>query len=214
MRCDFKIMGVESRMANIEVTKMALNLDDSDVFIDKKMRMNPRLSSLDVLRMPAGIGVSHRVILQDDIILSSHFVEFANKLVKIVPDAIFSLYSFTGYKPYRNEAKILKTGGKIWGPAVIIPLKYLKDIICLADVVKAEYTHDDGFYSYFAKKNGIDVLTTCPNVVQLADSKSFFNHRFVKTRTFTEDPFKYEWIYDRQDCLCCTSNIKDIEILR
>lgn len=213
MKCDFKIMGVKSRIANIEETKRILLLNDQDVFIDREMRMNPFLSSLDTLRLPYTDGVTHRCILQDDIILSSHFKSFVNKLIGIAPDAIYSLYSFTGYKPYRKNAKILKTGGKIWGPAVVIPLKYLEGIQTLANKVKIDYIHDDGFYSYFAKRNGIDILTTCPNVVQLTNSRSFFNHRFTKTRTFVEDPFEFEWMFDKNDSLCCSSNIRDNEIL-
>lgn len=115
MKCDFKIMGVEERIENIKQTVNVLNLSMDDVFLDKEMRMNPLLSSLDVFRMPTEKGITHRCILQDDIILSDNFSDFVNKLIVIAPDAIYSLYSFTGYKPYRKEAKILKTGGKIWG---------------------------------------------------------------------------------------------------
>lgn len=115
MKCDFKIMGVEERIENIKQTVNVLNLSMDDVFLDKEMRMNPLRSSLYVLRMPVEKGITHRCILQDDIILSDNFSDFVNKLIAIAPDAIYSLYLFTGYKPYRKEAKILKTGGKIWG---------------------------------------------------------------------------------------------------
>ncbi len=214
MKCDFKIMGVEKRVENIKQTINALNLSMDDVFIDKDMRMNPFWSSLDVLRMPVKKGITHRCILQDDIILANNFSDFVNKLIAIAPDAIYSLYSFTGYKPYRKEAKILRTGGKIWGPAVIIPLKYLGGILALAKSVKEDYIHDDGFYSYFANKNNIEILTTCPNAIQLANGTSFFNHRFTKTRTFTKNPLIYEWILDKEDSLHVHQNIKDSEILK
>lgn len=212
--CDIKIMGVESRMKNIIKTKKALHLTDRDIVIDKKMRMSPFLSSLDVLGLPEDINVTHRLILQDDILLATNFIEFINMLVNIAPDAIFSLYSFTGYKPYRKEAKILRTGGKIWGPATIIPIKYRDTLFSLAEAVRSDYIHDDGFYSYYAKKNGIEVLTTCPNVVQLENNGSFFNHRFTKTRTFVEDPLALNWILDKEDSLCCPCSIKDNDILK
>nr|DAO23025.1 MAG TPA: hypothetical protein [Caudoviricetes sp.] len=214
MKCDFKIMGVEERIENIKQTVNVLNLSMDDVFLDKEMRMNPLLSSLDVLRMPTEKGITHRCILQDDIILSDNFSDFVNKLIVIAPDAIYSLYSFTGYKPYRKEAKILKTGGKIWGPAVVIPLKYIDGILTLAKSVRDDYVHDDGFYSYFAKKNKIEILTTCPNAIQLANSSSFFNHKFTKTRTFSENPLIYDWILDKEDSLHVHQSIKDSEILK
>lgn len=59
------------------------------------------------------------------------------------------------------------------GPAVVIPLKYIDGILTLAKSVRDDYVHDDGFYSYFAKKNKIEILTTCPNAIQLANSSSF-----------------------------------------
>lgn len=39
--------------------------------------------------------------------------------------------------------------------------------------VKDNYVHDDDFYSYFAKKNKIEILTTCPNAIQLAKGPHF-----------------------------------------
>lgn len=83
--------------------------------------------------MPVEKGITHLCILQDDIILSDNFSDFVNKLIAITPDAIYSLYSFIGYKPYRKEAEILKTGGKTWGPAMVIPLKYIEGILDLAN---------------------------------------------------------------------------------
>ena len=91
MKCDFKIMGVEERIENIKQTVNVLNLSMDDVFLDKEMRMNHIRSSLDVLRMPVEKGITHRCILQDDIILSDNFSDFVNKLIAIAPDAIYSL---------------------------------------------------------------------------------------------------------------------------
>lgn len=39
--------------------------------------------------------------------------------------------------------------------------------------VKDNYVHDDGFYSYFVKKNKIKILMTCPNAIQLAKGPHF-----------------------------------------
>jgi hypothetical protein len=214
MKCDFKIMGVEERIENIKQTVNVLNLSMDDVFLDKEMRMNPLLSSLDVLRMPTEKGITHRCILQDDIELSANFKNFVNYLINSFPNEFFTLYSYTGQKPDVTQYGTIYETGKIWGQAVVIPLKYREDIFAYyEEKVKKDYIHDDGFYSVYANKHGVKILATMPNTVKMLDSKSYFGHRFgLKSKTFCLiDPMMYEWEYKPDDWKH-TTGIRDKDI--
>ena len=203
MKCDFKIMGVEARIENIKQTMNVLDLSTDDVFIDKELRMNPLWSSLDVLRMPIkNIYITHRCILQDDIELSPNFKNFVDYLINRFPTEFFTLYSYSGQHPDVTQYGTIFETGKIWGQGVVIPLKYRKDIFDYYEKkIKKDYIHDDGFYSVYANKHGIKILTTMPNAVKMLDSKSHFGHRFgLKSKTFCLiDPLMYDWKFKPDD---------------
>lgn len=204
MKCDFKIMAIPSRMTNVHKLMNTLGLSYSDVFIDVAMSHNPLHSSLQLLEKPFGEGVTHRCILQDDVSLSPGFRDYVDQFIKTRQNSIFSLY--VSIKETVKKGIILRTGGRIYGPAIIIPRKYIDDIIATAAKVRTSYIHDDGFYSWYAKEHGIEVLTAIPTIVDVNDSKSTLRHSIPKYHNSNTSPYwRYEYISDRQ------LNLKNID---
>ena len=175
-QCDYKIMGIPKRMLNVARLCSKLGLTIEDAVIDHKQEGNPMKTSRRAFTEPIPNGVTHRCVLQDDVDICEGFKELVNTLINRHPDAIFSLYSRKRGNSNIPEGSIVSTGGRIWGPCVIIPIKYLDGIYDKYDSGYEGYIHDDGFYCGYAKWKKIPVLTTYPCAVKLLDEESLLGH--------------------------------------
>ena len=175
-QCDIKIMCVPKRMLNVARLCGKLGLTILDAVIDHKQEGNPFNTSRRAFSEPIEEGVTHRCVLQDDVDVCDGFNDMIQELVNRYPDAIWSLYSRKRESTDIQEGSIVSTGGRIWGPGVIIPVKYLYSIYEKYDSGYEGYIHDDGFYCGWAKWKKIPTLTTYPCAVRLMEDDSLLDH--------------------------------------
>lgn len=219
-KSDFKIMCIPKRMDNVRRTMKSLHLSLSDIYVDCAMLGNPRLSSLELLRKPFDLDITHRCLLQDDIELVPRFADFVDYLVNLYPKVIWVLYAASKSKLHKYPA-IMETQ-RVYGPGIIIPACYIDDIISCEKNVRDDYIHDDGFYEWFARKKKIPIYTVLPNVVNITGSKSEFRHAFsTKDSLFSgKDPFYYDYkfvddeIFNKRAIESDNKILKKIEYVR
>lgn len=190
-KCDIKFMAVPFRLANVLKYLGQLGLSYSDVALDEKCEKKPIKTMLRALRMPHEEDVTHRVIIQDDVELGTHFVKNLDFLCNNYPDDVFSLFIAGKSKKelYKTEDKIIcKTGGGVWGQAVVIPLKYVPYIEEMLTRLDEKWQHDDIFLQYCFAKCGIRVLTTIPCIVDhLGKDVSAMEHGWGSSEEYRYD---------------------------
>lgn len=191
MRCDVKIMAVPSRSHLVTQTLIKLGLSNQDVIYDTKGEKMPLKTMMKALELPVQEGITHRCIIQDDVEVGDKFWDNINFLCENYPNSVFSLFMSDSlaklYEKYNGI--ICKTGGAIWGQAVIIPLSLLNYMETLYSHIQ-DYPHDDRFVQYCCAKKKIEVLTTVPCIVDhLCRQKynSAMGHRFGMTEHYRYD---------------------------
>ncbi len=86
-------MGVRPRMQHIIKLCLQFGLSfEKDVYIDEKMEKNPLRSSNRALQLSHEEGITHTLVVQDDVELCEDIYDFANKMVNMFPDDVFSLF--------------------------------------------------------------------------------------------------------------------------
>lgn len=194
-KCDIKIMGCAARKAKIRELAEKLGLSFKDCAIDWWMQRNPLWTSMLAFHLPHEEGVTHRLVIQDDIDVAGGLADLANLLVNELPEAVFSLYCQTKKLLQYEDGSIIKTGGAVHGPGIIMPLKYVEDIYNKWQDRCPSYTHDDRLYSRYFNQHKIPVYTTVPNVVKLLDFPSELKHNgmFHDVRADLGDAMRFDW---------------------
>lgn len=170
-KLDVKIMGVKKRAGLISTLLKRLNLDRSCVVLDDRgvggggdAWYNAKRAWLS----PIPKGCTHRLVLQDDVVVCNDFLEICNKIITVFPDAIFALYGGCWVKPEmrKNDSPYINYRGcGIGGPAIIMPVEHIAKMIVWSDKVFGEdYKHDDGRIGFYALCNGVQVLGTIPDL--------------------------------------------------
>lgn len=207
MKCDFKIMASPFRYAYVMNMCKVLELNiEQDVFFDDRPNGGSAYyTSQRTWELPMDHDITHRCVLQDDLLLCHGFKGIIQKLVNAHPEAIWTLFSsrmnlaeiFERNKDTR-VVKVEKCG--IWGQAVIIPKQYLSDMYAWASDVAEKHGavpyHDDVMYGEYALEHGIDVLTTMPGTVQhMCPTRSLLklNNQKKVSKIFSIDADTYDW---------------------
>ena len=179
-KLDIKIYGIEERQDNIFKNKMLLNLSDCDIFISEQSTRTkiedkwPYSACKKAFTQPIPAGVTHRLVLQDDVELCNDFLYYANKIINAHPDAIFFLtsvdtkegnfYKKNSISPYRRLAPY------ITGCSILIPVKYIDDLFESLDKeypqIKIGRPHEDAAIITYARRHKIPLLTTVPALTQ------------------------------------------------
>lgn len=183
-------MAVPQRLQQVLKCLYQLKLAYSDVALDEKCEKKPIKTMMKALRMPHDESITHRVIIQDDVELGTYFMENLDFLCNTYPEDVFSLFICADKKLlYETEDKVIcRTGGGIWGQAVIIPLKYVPLIEEMLTRLDERWQHDDIFLQYVFKKNGIRVLTTIPTIVDhLGKTSSAMEHGWGLSEKYRYD---------------------------
>lgn len=180
MKFDVKIYGIEERQDNILKNKEILGLSDNDIIILKKEdRVTPQdrfpyKMCKKSFMSPVPEGVTHRVVLQDDVELVPNFRKYIDTVVNTHPDVIFMLTAldFRNKNEYADNLKspYVKVGQFVSGCALIIPVKYIQDMFSWIEMtyptIWTGYPHEDTTIKIFADRHRIPCLTTVPSLVQ------------------------------------------------
>lgn len=201
-KCDIKIMAVKPRrnMVLKMLEKMGLEEEDTVIYDDRPSGGGTLYTCRKCWEAPVPDGVTHRLVLQDDLLLCNDFVSIINRIVNVQPDFIFSLYcsrvSLEERSP-KTPYMIIK-GVNAWGQGMLMPVQHIKPMFEFADrELGKDFPYDDGIYIWYAREVGIPIATTIPSTIQhLCPTEStlgFNNRKKISKVWIGEDISDYNW---------------------
>ena len=216
---DIKIVASHQRQEMAENLRDTLGLTNQDIFYDESTEAgNPYLPVKQTWLLPHEDGVTHRVVLNDDVQVCSGFKQIIEQMAQSHPDCAFSLFTtaFDG-ESYNNfiiglESPYIHHVWSMWGCAILLPIGIVEECFNYIDAVFGEDALEShGILSYLKQKQ-IPVLSTIPVTVQHIGDDSLYDPslpvrrtaRFEEnptadwTSTKVEDPPVLEWFKPRQ----------------
>ena len=194
---DIKIVASRQRQEMAENLRDTLELTDQDVFYDESSETgNPYLSVKQTWLLPHADGVTHRVVLNDDVQVCSGFKQIIEQMAQSHPDCAFSLFTmaFDGesYNDFISglESPYIHHDWSMWGCAILLPINIVEECFSYIDSVFGENALEShGILSYLNHKR-IPILSTIPVTVQHIGDDSLFDSSLPVRRTvrFDENP--------------------------
>lgn len=170
-KLDVKIMGVKKRLPTIFDIINSTGLSASCVVLDNRGEKGGGDAWYNAKRAwtaPLPEGTTHRLVIQDDVMVCDGFIEICEKIITVFPDAIFALFGGTWIKPEMRKTDspyIQVRGCGISGQAIIMPVEHIPKMIKWSDeVLGTDYKHDDGRIGFYALCNGVKVFGTIPDL--------------------------------------------------
>lgn len=172
-KCDIKFMAVPSRMQNVTTLCMRLGLSISDVAIDTDLSFLPLKTSQKAFSLPKDKGVTHRLVLQDDVLVNPYLKESIIEVINRFPNNPIALFMGT-------EKNILENGFYrlhfLTAQGIIMPFHLIDDLKVAYSQFR-DFPHDDWFYSWYCKNNNIAIIGVKPNLVTInANIESTLDH--------------------------------------
>jgi len=208
MKFDIKIYGIEERSENILHNKEILGLSDNDVFItkreDRKTPLDkwPYKACKNAFTQPIPEGITHRIVLQDDVELAPNFKDYIQKVITARPNDIFMLTALD-FREEIDYVKQLKSpyvavGQFVSGCALLIPVKYINNIFTWFEKTYPQIwignPHEDTAFKFYCMQHGINCSTTIPSLVQhLGDTSSICNYETPMRTYYFSDWDKVNW---------------------
>lgn len=194
---DIKIVASRKRQEMAESLRDVLGLTDADIVYDESEETgNPYTPVKQTWLLPHEEGVTHRVVLNDDVQVCSGFKQIIEQMARSHPDCVFSLFTMSFdsefYDDFINgiESPYVNHNWGLWGCAIMMPIGIVEDCFNYIDTVFGK----DAIESYgilsFLKQREIPILTTIPVTVQHIGDDSLFDPSLPIRRTtrFEEKP--------------------------
>lgn len=184
-KVDIRIMAVPKRRFHVLKMLEQLGLDESIVSYDDRINGGSAMyTARKAWLCDMDKDFTHRVVLQDDLLLCNNFPEIVERMANTHPEAIFSLFcSRTHFDMKSSRCPYVEiTGGGIWGQAVMMSKSRVKKVFdWIDDTLVPGYPHDDRAMCYYTLENHTQVLTTIPSTVQhIAHSMSALGYNNYK----------------------------------
>lgn len=191
---DIRIFGVPERMDCIRKNQNILSLPDESVIIDWNHDGVIPTSKKAWLKTTDKPFV---LVLQDDVELCCGFTSYCERIINIHPNEIISLFP-TEFNNKRISTTRLHGGSPyvlancVSGPGIIMKTEYVKP--CL-DSWSRDVRGDDVNIQLWAKRNGIQIITTIPSLIQHIGEVSVFDQSrsLGSTQFFCDDPADVDW---------------------
>lgn len=168
---DVRIMAVKPRRNMVLKMCEKLGYAESEcvIYDDRPNGGGTYYTCKKAWRSPMPEEVTHRVVLQDDLLLCNDFMRIINRMVNAHPESIFTLFCprvrFEDRLP--ESPYLVVRGYNTWGQGIILPKQYIEQIIEFSErELGTDFQWDDGQYAWWAKENGIPIMTTIPSTVQ------------------------------------------------
>lgn len=194
---DIKIYGCHSRDENIKKCKDVLNLKDSDIIYDDRPKGgNAYYTFKKALTQPLEEGITHRLVLPDDMQLCEGFEEKLNFFVNKFPKKVLELFPF-GYEalPFLpKDTPYLRT----FAPSacgLVFPVQIINEMISWIESEYLAKTYltvdtiiDDTAVMDWCGNFSMDMITTAPSLVQhIGDTSLLGDFPVRRTRFFYDD---------------------------
>ena len=170
-KVDVKIMAVKPRRGMVLKMCEQLGLSEAEcvVYDDRPQGGGPQYTRKKCWFEPIPEGVTHRLVLQDDVELCDNFIETMNRIVNTHPDFIFTLYCprVKWEHALPNSPYVVIKGRNAWGPGIMMPVYMIKPLYEFMDrELCPDFPRDDGIYSWYAEVEKIHIATTIPSTIQ------------------------------------------------
>jgi len=135
---------------------------------------------------------THRLVLQDDVILCRNFKSIINKIIEAQPEYPITLLSFYN-NPVKFQTSPYYRTNHLHGPGIILPRKFIKPCFDWIDTQTNEVLlpHDDLMITEYFRSHHIPMLTVFPNIIQHPDNDTLLPYTYSWKRTtpwFEEEP--------------------------
>lgn len=206
MKCDVKIMAAPSRYAYVLNTCKVLGLDiDRDVFFDDRPNGgDAAYTSERTWGLPfESDEITHRCVIQDDVLCCRSFRTVLDQLVSLKPDAVFCLFcpslKLKEFQDADGMPQLVKiTRGGMYGPAIVMPRTAVASVYDWGREQAAgqRILHDDVLFGEYALAHGMPIYTTIPSVVQhICPDRSLlgYNDKRKVSKVFDMDACQFDW---------------------
>ena len=205
VKCDIKIMASPKRYAHVLNACKVLGLDiDKDVFFDDRPGGgHAAYTSEKTWSLPFEDGITHRCVLQDDVLACRNFRDTLERIIAQKPDAVFTLFCPSGklkefYEGAERPLIVEIRRGGMYGPAIVMPRKYVDAVYDWGRIISGgrEILHDDVLFGEFALSHSIKIFTTAPTIVQhICPDRSLlgYNDKRKVSKVFEFEVGSLEW---------------------
>lgn len=192
---DIKIMAHSSRRDNVLKICKQLNMDESIVVYDDRENGGDALyTARKAWLTPIKEGITHRLVLQDDVLLCDNFLDIVSDVINTMKDKVISLFNLVPIELTKNKECCYRKFETLSGTAIIMPVVYIKNCWDWIDKHCGECKHDDLMIAEYCKKHYIDMYTTIPSLVQHLGDTEYLSLLSVKypgvrvSTTYTQHP--------------------------
>ena len=194
---DIKIVASHQREEMVENLREALGLTDQDIFYDERTETgNPYLAVKQTWLLPHEEGVTHRVVLNDDVQVCNGFKQIIEQMAQSHPDCAFSLFTmaFDGdcYNDFISglDSPYIRHDWSMWGCAILLPIGIVEECFSYIDTVFGNDALESFGILSFLRHKQIPVLSTIPITVQHIGDDSLYDPSLPVRRTtrFEENP--------------------------
>ena len=199
IKLDIRIMGVKKRRELIlsELEKLGLS-EDIVIYDDRPNGGNAMYNARRAWLSPF-MDCTHRLVLQDDLILCDKFTEILENCIRMFPEAVWTLFN-SRLRAVRDTRFFRFSGQEIWGQAVVMPIKIISECFnWIEETLGKDYPHDDRGIELFLREihPEIPVVTTAPSLIQHlcpTESQLGYNNRNKVSKVWKgENVTMYGW---------------------
>ena len=193
IKVDVRIMACRERKHLVDDMLKKLNMNEDIVIWADEEDNNAMKTARKTWLSHVGNGVTHRLVLQDDLLLCNGFYDYVVRIASKHPNEIINLYnSRIQFEDRKLDTPYIRINGYgIYGQAIMMRVDYIKKMFEQIDsVLGKNYPHDDCAIGVFAGLNKIDVISTIPSLVQhLCPTESLlkFNDRRKISKVWTDE---------------------------
>lgn len=171
MKVDIKIMAVKPRRKYVlaMLEKLGLSETETVVYDDRPAGGGTSYTWRKAWLAPMKDDITHRVLLQDDLLICNDFINIVNQMVNAHPEVIFTLFCprVRLEDSLPDSPYIVVKGYNTWGQGNILPKEYIQQIIDFSDnELGRDFQWDDGQYAWWAREKGVPIMTTIPSTIQ------------------------------------------------
>lgn len=188
-KLDIKIMAVRSRQQYAERIANDIGISYSNIIYDDRGINgggNAWYNAKRAWTQPIESEITHRLVVQDDVMVCSDFKGIANILINTMPNVCFTLSGGTWIEhsmKKTNSPYIRHNGGKVCANGIILPVNHIQKMIDWSDnLFGSDYPHDDGRVGFYCAWNKLDVVGTIPSLLCHTDVATCIPHHNCKKR--------------------------------
>lgn len=164
---DIRIMAHPSRRENVLKILEQLNMDESIVTYDDRENGGDALyTARKTWLTPVPPDKTHRLVLQDDVLLCDNFISIVHDVVNTLKDDVITLFNPIPNNLIKDKECCYKRFERLSGCAIIMPVLYIDKCWEWIDAHCEDNKCDDLLITEYCKKHYIKTFTTIPALVQ------------------------------------------------